>query len=335
MALLELHDLRTAFRRGGVEVEVVRGVSLQVEAGETLAIVGESGSGKSVTALSILRLLMPSSGRSSGRILFKGTDLLSATQAEMRRLRGDAISMVFQDPMSSLNPVFTVGQQIAEAITLHTRLSRGAAWRRARDLLGLVGIPAPERRVLDYPHQFSGGMRQRVTIAMALACDPALLIADEPTTALDVTVQAQILALIRDLQQRLGSGVILITHDFGVVAELADRVAVMYGGRIVEEADVTTLFRNAQHPYTRGLLAAMPRLGRLAAMPRLDRAARQTRLAEIPGTAPASGTTGPGCAFAPRCAFARPVCEAADPAFAVGPSGQKVACHFVEPGRLA
>jgi peptide/nickel transport system ATP-binding protein len=325
LALLELADLRTRFRRGGAEVEVVRGVSLQVEAGETLAVVGESGSGKSVTALSILRLINPSSGGSTGRILFKGADLLTAPESEMRRIRGNAISMIFQDPMSSLNPVLTVGHQIAEAVILHTALSRRQVSDRVIDLLGLVGIPAPARRLRDYPHQFSGGMRQRVTIAMALACDPELLIADEPTTALDVTVQAQILALIRDLQRRLGSGVILITHDFGVVAELADRVVVMYAGRVVEEADVNTIFQNPQHPYTRGLLAAMPKMGK---------GARRPRLAEIPGTAPSAGEARPGCAFSPRCRHAQPVCAVIDPPLAAGALGQKVACHLVEPSNL-
>jgi peptide/nickel transport system ATP-binding protein len=324
-ALLELADLRTSFRGRGADIEVVRGVSLQIQAGETLAIVGESGSGKSVTALSILRLFKPSASRSTGKILFKGADILSRSEAEMRKLRGDAISMIFQDPMSSLNPVHSVGYQIAEAVRLHTKLSRRQAAARALDLLNLVGIPAPERRLREYPHQLSGGMRQRVTIAMALACDPELLIADEPTTALDVTVQAQILALIRDLQQRLGSGVILITHDFGVVAELADRVVVMYAGRTVEEADVQTLFSNAQHPYTRGLLAAMPKA---------VRSARLSRLVEIPGSAPAAGQAGTGCAFASRCAYVEPICLSFDPPLVRRPQGQKVACHRADLSRL-
>jgi peptide/nickel transport system ATP-binding protein len=327
MPLLDVRELNTVFHSRSAEIAVVRGLSLHVSAGETLAIVGESGSGKSVTALSILRLFKAGLGTSTGEILFEGRDLLRASEEYMRKLRGSRISMVFQDPMSSLNPVQTVGAQIMEAVRLHSDISRPGAQARALDLLNLVGIPAPKRRLKEYPHQLSGGMRQRVMIAMALACDPQLLIADEPTTALDVTVQAQILALIRDLQARSGSAVILITHDLGVVAELADRVLVMYAGQKVEEADVATLFSNAQHPYTRGLLGALPRIGGA-------HGGAPGRLIEIKGSAPAAGTAEPGCAFSPRCPYAAPICQREQPALVMGPSGQSVACHLVEPANL-
>jgi len=327
MPLLDVRELNTVFPGRSGEIAVIRGLSLHVSAGETLAIVGESGSGKSVTALSILRLFKPGLGTSTGEVLFEGRDLLRASEEYMRKLRGSRISMVFQDPMSSLNPVQTVGAQIMEAVRLHRDISRPGAQARALDLLNLVGIPAPKRRLKEYPHQLSGGMRQRVMIAMALACDPQLLIADEPTTALDVTVQAQILALIRDLQARSGSAVILITHDLGVVAELADRVLVMYAGQKVEEADVATLFSNAQHPYTRGLLGALPRIGGAPG-------GAPGRLIEIKGSAPAPGTAEPGCAFSPRCPHAAPICRREQPALATGPSGQSVACHLVEPANL-
>jgi peptide/nickel transport system ATP-binding protein len=317
MSLLQVENLRTAF---GSTV-VVDGLSFSVEAGETLAIVGESGSGKSVTAMSIMRLLQTPPARLEGKVMFKGRDLLSLSEAEMRQVRGAQISMVFQEPMSSLNPVLTVGDQIAEAVKLHQRVSHAEAWRRALDMLTLVGIPAPERRIREYPHKLSGGMRQRVVIAMALACDPALLIADEPTTALDVTVQAQILDLIRAQKARLGSAVILITHDLGVVAELADRVIVMYAGRVVEEAKVADLFANPRHPYTRGLLAAMPRLGSSLG------GCGRGRLVEIPGVVPSLKEPIVGCAFAPRCAVVEPCCQERAPALECGAPDHAVACH--------
>ena len=326
MGLLEVQDLRTAFTSPAGEVGVVRGLSFEVEAGETVAIVGESGSGKSVTALSILRLL--NAARVAGRVLLDGHDLLALPEREMRKLRGGAIGMVFQEPMSSLNPVLTIGDQVAEAVRLHQPVSRKQARRRALELLSQVGIPAPERRLNEYPHQLSGGMRQRVMIAIALACDPKLLIADEPTTALDVTVQAQILALIRGLQVRSGSAVILITHDLGVVAELADRVVIMYAGCKVEEASVSAIFSDPRHPYTRGLLAAMPRIAEPGE-------ASLDRLTEIPGTAPSAGSVKSGCAFAPRCPVALPICAEVEPALATDGDGHAVACHHGPKARTA
>jgi len=317
VSLLRVEGLRTAFS----STVVVDGLSFSVEAGETVAIVGESGSGKSVTAMSIMRLLQTPPARLEGRVLFKGRDLLSLPEAEMRQVRGAQISMVFQEPMSSLNPVMTVGAQIAEAVRLHQQASPAQARQRALDMLTLVGIPAPERRMREYPHKLSGGMRQRVMIGMALACDPALLIADEPTTALDVTIQAQILDLIRSLKARLGSAVILITHDLGVVAELADRVIVMYAGRKVEEAGVREIFANPRHPYTRRLLAAVPRLD--AARGSQGRG----RLVEIPGSVPNPRDPIVGCAFAPRCDVVEPACRETAPALEAGAPGHVVACH--------
>jgi peptide/nickel transport system ATP-binding protein len=317
MSLLQVESLHAAFG----STHVIEDLSFSVEAGETLAIVGESGSGKSVTAMSILRLLRSPPARISGRILFKDRDLLALSEAEMRRVRGAEISMVFQEPMSSLNPVMTIGEQIAEAVRLHQGLSHAQAAQRALEMLSLVGIPAPERRVREYPHKLSGGMRQRVAIAMALACDPALLIADEPTTALDVTIQAQILDLIRSLKARLGSAVILITHDLGVVAELADRVVVMYAGRKVEEAPVRELFADPRHPYTRGLLAASPHLGSITP------GAGRGRLVEIPGSVPSFREPIVGCPFAPRCAAAEPRCYEFGPPLEAWRPGRLVACH--------
>src|SRR5882762_10487856 len=275
--ILEVTDLRTWFftRDGGVRA--VDGVSVHVIPGETLAIVGESGCGKSVTALSILRLIPSPPGRIvSGMIRFAGRDLLGLGEAQMREVRGNEISMIFQEPMTSLNPVLTIGHQIAETLTLHQGLSRRAALAKAVDMLRLVHIPEAQRRIAEYPHQLSGGMRQRVMIAMALACNPKLLLADEPTTALDVTIQAQILDLILDLKRRVGAAIVLITHDLGVVAEIAERVMVMYAGRKVEEAPVAELFRSPRHPYTQGLLGAVPKLGS-------SLSGATTRLAEIPG----------------------------------------------------
>ena len=307
--LLAIDDLRTHFfTRDGV-VRAVDGVSLSVAAGETLAVVGESGCGKSVTALSILRLVPSPPGRIvGGAIRFDGTDLLSLSEAEMRRIRGNAISMIFQEPMTSLNPVLTVARQIGETLRLHQGLDARAAEQRAVEMLRLVRISEPERRARQYPHELSGGMRQRVMIAMALACHPKLLIADEPTTALDVTIQAQILDLMRELKTRIGAAIILITHDLGVVAEMAARVVVMYAGRKVEEAPVRDLFRRPRHPYTLGLLASVPRLG--ATLGRAD----PPRLAEIPGTVPSLREPITGCAFAPRCAWAVARCRAEAPA---------------------
>jgi oligopeptide/dipeptide ABC transporter ATP-binding protein len=292
--LLAVEDLKTHFFTDDGVVRAVDGVSYEIGAGETLAVVGESGSGKSVTALSILRLVAEPPGRIvGGRIMFKGRNLLELSPAEMRRIRGKEISMIFQEPMTSLNPVYTCGEQIIETLVLHERLDRPKARERAIEMLQLVGIPAPEQRVDEYPHQMSGGMRQRVMIAMALACRPAILIADEPTTALDVTIQAQILELLKGLQRELGMAVLLITHDLGVVAETADRVAVMYAGQVVEYCAVDAAFRRALHPYTAGLQASLPKLG-----------VRQERLRVIPGNVPNPARFPRGCRFHPRCPVA-------------------------------
>ncbi len=323
--LLAIEDLRTHFfTRDGV-VRAVDGVSYIVEAGETLAVVGESGCGKSVTALSILRLVPSPPGRIvSGAIRFGELDLVTASESEMRRIRGNEISMIFQEPMTSLNPVLTVARQITETLELHQGLTARAAEARAVEMLRLVRIPEPERRARQYPHELSGGMRQRVMIAMALACHPKLLIADEPTTALDVTIQAQILDLMRELKSEIGAAIILITHDLGVVAEMAQRVIVMYAGRKVEEAPVAELFRRPRHPYTLGLLASVPRLG--ATLGRTE----APRLAEIPGTVPSLREAIVGCAFAPRCAYASERCRREAPPLVAWGSGHLAACFESE-----
>jgi peptide/nickel transport system ATP-binding protein len=290
-ALLRVENLKTYFHTDDAVVRAVDGVSFEVRAGETLAVVGESGSGKSVTALSILRLIPQPPGRiESGRIVFQGRDLLTVSEAEMRRVRGSEISMIFQEPMTSLNPVFTCGEQIIEAVMLHDRVDRRRARQRAIEMLELVGIPSAPQRVDEYPHQLSGGMRQRVMIAMALACRPSVLIADEPTTALDVTIQAQILELLKRLQAEFGMAVIIITHDLGVVAETADRVAVMYAGQVVEYSDVRSAFKRPLHPYAAGLQASLPKLGET-----------RDRLRVIPGNVPNPARFPPGCRFHPRC----------------------------------
>ena len=317
--LLEVEGLKTHFfTRDGV-VRAVDGVSFTVLPGETLALVGESGCGKSVTSLSIMRLIASPPGRTvAGSIRFNGRDLLALSESEMRELRGNEISMIFQEPMTSLNPVLTIGRQIAESLALHRGLSRADATSRAIELLKLVNIPEAERRVTEYPHQMSGGMRQRVMIAMALACDPKLLVADEPTTALDVTIQAQILDLMRALRDRTGAAIMLITHDLGVVAEMAQRVVVMYAGRKVEEATVEALFARPRHPYTRGLMNSIPRLGATEA--------RRKRLAEIPGMVPSLREPIPGCAFAIRCPHAVARCNAEAPPLEAKAPGHVVAC---------
>jgi len=323
--LLAIEDLQTHFfTRDGV-VRAVDGVSYAVEAGETLAVVGESGCGKSVTALSILRLVPSPPGRIvGGAIRFEGVDLLQIGEGEMRRIRGNEISMIFQEPMTSLNPVLTVSRQITETLILHQGLTARAAAARAIEMLRLVRIPEPERRARQYPHELSGGMRQRVMIAMALACHPKLLIADEPTTALDVTIQAQILDLMRELKSEIGAAIILITHDLGVVAEMAQRVVVMYAGRKVEEAPVGDLFRRPQHPYTLGLLASVPRLG--ATLGR----AEPPRLAEIPGTVPSLRDPIVGCAFSPRCAYATERCSREAPPLEAKTAAHLAACFESE-----
>jgi oligopeptide/dipeptide ABC transporter ATP-binding protein len=307
--VLQVEALCTEFATPSGPVTAVDRVSFVVRAGETLCIVGESGCGKSVTALSILRLVASPPGRiAGGRILFGGRDILALSETEMEALRGNEIGMIFQEPMTSLNPLYTIGKQIAEAIALHQGLAPRAAMERAIDMLRRVSIPDPERRAYSYPHQLSGGMRQRVMIAMALSCAPKVLIADEPTTALDVTIQAQILDLIRDQQDRLGTAVLLITHDMGVVAENADRVVVMYAGRKVEEAPVAELFNNPAHPYTRGLLGSLPRLDEAA-----HAGAERPRLTEIKGMVPSLLKMPQGCRFAPRCGLADARCHRDSP----------------------
>jgi oligopeptide/dipeptide ABC transporter ATP-binding protein len=292
--LLDVRNLQTQFlTRGGV-VRAVDGVSWDVQEGETVALVGESGCGKSVTALSIMRLVAPPAGRIvGGQVLFKGRDLLTLTEEEMRHVRGREIGMVFQEPMTSLNPVLTIGRQLTEGLEIHLGMTGTTARRRAEELLGMVGIPDPARRLRQYPHQFSGGMRQRMMIAMALACNPSLVLADEPTTALDVTIQAQILELMKDLARRLGVAMLIITHNLGVVARYADRVNVMYAGRIVERGTAREVYGRPRHPYTLGLLRSVPRLDE----------PRRARLAPIEGQPPDLTRLPPGCAFAPRCAF--------------------------------
>jgi peptide/nickel transport system ATP-binding protein len=318
--LLWIENLRTHFHvREGI-VRAVDGVSFGVDPGETLAIVGESGCGKSVTAMSVLRLIPSPPGRIvGGAIRFKGVDLLTRSEPEMRRIRGNEISMIFQEPMTSLNPVLTVSRQIVETLALHQGLDSRAAAQRAVDMLRLVKIAEPERRARQYPHEMSGGMRQRVMIAIALACNPELLIADEPTTALDVTIQAQILDLMRELKSKIGAAIILITHDLGLVAEMAQRVVVMYAGRKVEEAPVRDLMRRPRHPYTLGLLASVPRLGATLH-------GHVPRLAEIPGVVPSLIDPIIGCAFAPRCKFAIERCRRESPELAEKLPGHFAAC---------
>ena len=328
MALLEIENLQTHFRTPDGVNRAVDGVSFTVEAGETVAIVGESGCGKSVTASSVLRLIPEPPGKIKGSIRFEGVDLLKLDERAMRDIRGNQISMVFQEPMTSLNPVLTVGRQIGETLRLHQGLGREAAERRVVEMLRLVGIAEPERRAREYPHQLSGGMRQRVMIAIALACNPKLLIADEPTTALDVTIQAQILDLMSELKQRVGAAIILITHDLGVVAEIAERVLVMYAGRKVEEARVSELFRSPRHPYTQGLLGALPRLGS-------SLNEKATRLVEIPGAVPSLKQRIAGCVFASRCALARDVCRHVPPALELKAPGHLAACHFASKAMVA
>ncbi|MFC5847837.1 ABC transporter ATP-binding protein [Deinococcus petrolearius] len=314
--LLAVNNLKTYFSTDDGVVKSVDGVTFHIKKGETLAVVGESGSGKSVTSLSVMRLIpMPPGKIVDGEILFTGKDgtqknLVTISEAEMRKIRGNDISMIFQEPMTSLNPVYTVGDQIAEAVMLHQNKNRKDAMGVATDMLRFVGIPAPEKRVNEYPHQMSGGMRQRVMIAMALSCNPALLIADEPTTALDVTIQAQILDLMRKLQRDIGMSILFITHNLGVVAEMADRVVVMYGGRVVEEGDVIEIFKAPRHPYTMGLLNSIPRPGGeheyVPGQPK-------KRLEAIPGNVPNPLNLPPGCSFEPRCKFAVPECSQAVP----------------------
>jgi peptide/nickel transport system ATP-binding protein len=320
MALLQIANLRTYFYGDGSVARAVDGVTFTIEPGETVGLVGESGSGKSVTALSILRLVRPPGRIEPGsRMVFEGCDLATLDERDLRSVRGARISMVFQEPMTALNPVFTVGEQIAEVVRIHAHASRREAWDRAVEMLKIVGIPSPEQRAKEYPHQMSGGMRQRVVIAMALVMNPALVIADEPTTALDVTIQAQILELLDGLQKQFGTSILLITHDLGVIAETVSRVLVMYGGEIVEEADVRTLFANAHHPYTEGLLTAMPRLGET-----------RERLRTIPGTVPPPTRWPEGCRFHDRCPYAWERCTTEHPPLYQIGADHTSRCHLAE-----
>jgi oligopeptide/dipeptide ABC transporter ATP-binding protein len=315
-SLLTVEDLKTYFYTDDGVARAVDGVSFDLQKGETLGLVGESGCGKSVTSLSMMRLIPEPPGKIvEGEILFNGRNLLLLSEAEMREVRGNDIAMIFQEPMSSLNPVFTCGDQIDEAVMLHQGLDREAARQKTVEMLRLVGIPAPEQRADEYPHRLSGGMRQRVMIAMALSCNPSLLIADEPTTALDVTIQAQILDLLARLQEAVGMAVLMITHDLGVIAEVADRVAVMYAGKIVEQADVARLFRSPRHPYTQGLLTSIPRLTE-----------RRDRLAVIPGAVPDAVQFPSGCRFHPRCPLADDRCGREAPPLLDVELGHTVAC---------
>jgi peptide/nickel transport system ATP-binding protein len=318
-ALLEIRGLKTYFKTDDGMVQAVDGVDLTIGRGETLGVVGESGCGKTVMAMTVLKLIaMPPGKIVEGRILWKGRDLVPLDASAMRRIRSREIAIVFQEPTTSLNPVYTVGEQIAEVVRLHLGLNRRAALDRAVEMLRLVHVPAPEQRVRDYPHQLSGGMRQRVMIAMALVCEPDLLIADEPTTALDVTIQAQILDLLGEMKAQFGMAIMLITHAMGVVAETAERVAVMYAGRVVEEAPVEQLFARPLHPYTQGLIRSIPRLDTTSG--------RKRRLEAIGGTVPSLLDPPPGCRFAPRCAYATAACTSAVPALRTIEGDHKVAC---------
>jgi len=322
--LLEVEQLQTHFRTPDGVVRAVEGLSFGIDAGETVGVVGESGCGKSVTSMSILRLIPEPPGKIAGSIRFESRDLLKLSEQEMRHIRGNEISMIFQEPMTSLNPVLTIGRQIGETLRLHQHLGPRDAEAKATEMLTLVGIPSPERRVREYPHQLSGGMRQRVMIAMALACNPKLLIADEPTTALDVTIQAQILDLMRDLKHRMGSAIMLITHDLGVVAEMAERVVVMYAGRKVEEGPVREIFARPLHPYTQGLLGAVPRLGSSVGTH------TRSRLTEIPGLVPSLREPIVGCPFAGRCPLVTDLCRSVAPAIEAKSPGHQAACHYAE-----
>jgi len=323
--VLRVRDLRTEFHVDGTVAVAVDGISLHVDRGETLALVGESGCGKSITGLSLMGMVPKPHGRIvGGSVMLDDRDLLQLTERQMRAVRGNEMAMVFQEPMTSLNPVFTIGNQIVESVRTHRRQSYREARTRAVELLDLVGMPDAVRRMKDYPHQLSGGMRQRAMIAMAIACDPKLLIADEPTTALDVTIQAQILALLRRLQNELHMGMILITHDLGVVAETAERVAVMYAGRIVEAGTARQILKTPKHPYTQGLLEATPHA------PRDGSGGRRGKLTEIPGLVPSLFHMPPGCAFAPRCPRAAAVCQTAPPPLAPLGEGRDAACYRTE-----
>jgi peptide/nickel transport system ATP-binding protein len=321
MALLEIQGLKTHFKTDDGWLHAVDGVDIAIDAGETVCVVGESGCGKSVTAKTVMKLIdMPPGKIVAGRVMWQGRDLVPMDDEGMRRIRAKEIAIIFQEPMTSLNPVYTVGEQIAESVRLHEGLSRAAAMERAVQMLRLVNIPTPDKRVRDYPHQFSGGMRQRVMIAIALACNPKLLIADEPTTALDVTIQAQILDLMQELKDRLGMAVMLITHAMGVVAEVAQRVVVMYAGKVVEEAPVQALFARPRHPYTQGLIRSIPRIDTAAT--------HKVRLEAIPGTVPKLIEPAEGCRFAGRCKHVMAQCRTQTPPLVEVVPGHKVACFL-------
>jgi len=325
MAMLEIKGLKTHFKTEDGWLHAVDGVDMSIDAGETLCVVGESGCGKSVTAKTVMKLIdMPPGKIVAGQVLWQGRDLVPLPAEDMQKIRAKEIAIIFQEPMTSLNPVYTVGEQIAESIRLHEGLNRKDAMDRAVEMLKLVNIPTPAKRVRDYPHQFSGGMRQRVMIAIALACNPKLLIADEPTTALDVTIQAQILDLMNELKDRLGMAIMLITHAMGVVAETAQRVVVMYAGQVVEEATVESLFAQPRHPYTQGLIRSIPRIDTAAS------AGHKVRLEAIPGTVPKLIDPAPGCRFADRCKYVMPECRTATPPLREVAPGHKVACFFAE-----
>ncbi len=323
MPLLDIQGLKTHFKTDDGWLHAVDGVDISIDAGETVCVVGESGCGKSVTAKTVMKLVdMPPGKIVAGRVLWQGRDLVPLSAGEMQKIRAKEIAIIFQEPMTSLNPVYTVGEQIAESLRLHEGLGKRAAMDRAVEMLAKVRIPTPERRVRDYPHQFSGGMRQRVMIAIALACNPKLLIADEPTTALDVTIQAQILDLMQDLKAEFGTAVMLITHAMGVVAEVAQRVVVMYAGKVVEEAPVRELFGAPRHPYTQGLIRSIPRIDTAAT--------HKVRLEAIPGTVPKLIEPAEGCRFAARCKHARPACSEATPPLREIAASHKVACFRAE-----
>ncbi|MFB5267745.1 ABC transporter ATP-binding protein [Paenibacillus enshidis] len=320
--LLEVTGLRTEFKTAAGVIRAVDGVDLAVDKGETLGIVGESGCGKSITSLSIMQLLPKGLGKvAAGEIRLEGENMLAFSERKMRQIRGNRIAMIFQEPMTSLNPVFRVGKQIAEAVRYHQGVGKKEAMLRAVEMLTKVGIPRPEKVAVSYPHELSGGMRQRVMIAMAMICNPKLLIADEPTTALDVTIQAQILDLMRELQRTEGTSILMITHDLGVVAEMCDRVVIMYAGQVVEETDVKTLFKNPKHPYTKSLLASLPQLN-----------SEQERLASIPGQVPNPLEMPEGCRFAPRCQFAQDICRANAPELEEVEAGHKCRCLLQQEG---
>ncbi len=325
--LLEVKNLQTHFPTRGGLVKAVNDVSFYINEGELVGLVGESGCGKSITALSIMGLIAPPGKVVGGAVRFKDEDLLKASENRLRELRGNDVAMIFQDPMTSLNPVYTVGEQIAEALRLHRKLDKKAAWNQAIEAMKEVSIPDPARRAGDYPHQLSGGMRQRVMIAMALACDPELLIADEPTTALDVTIQAQILELLNELRETRKLAVLLITHDLGVVAEVADRVCVMYTGKIVEESPVDELFEKPKHPYTQGLLKSVPKLRGIGA-------AKEARLSTIEGTVPSPTNLPHGCHFAPRCEFVMDVCTVGQIPFYDLKNDVKVRCVLYDKNNI-